>query len=270
MTTWEFPCPEPAAIAIGSWGSGSVAISGEPTDVLAIEIVGSQPQVNVDDLLEQVKVNFEYGKLSVKGPMRSLRLLQRLKGLDLTIKAPAGSDCRAETASAGVAFIGQLGELIVNTASGDVTATTAGGPVKVETASGDVFVEHADTDVSINTASGDVQVGYTGGELRVSAVSGDLSIGDVRGTLGARTVSGDIAVTALTSGQAELVTTSGDVQVAVTPGIGVYLDLSSLSGRVRSDLDEVDGGDAGTGASLEIRCRTISGAIRIAKVPAAA
>ena len=219
------------------------------------------------DVLDQVRVSFEDGTLSVRGP-RLDGLLQRRKGLDLTIKAPAGSACEAQTASADVALVGELGALTVHTASGDITATADCGPVTLHSASGDVFIERAGDDVRIDTTSGDVQVGRVGGELSVSAVSGDLSIAEVSGQVGARTVSGDIAIRDLSAGQADLTTTSGDMQVMVTPGIGVYLDLASMSGDVRSDLDEQEAGTSD--AALEIRCRTISGDIRISRARAAA
>ena len=266
MTTWNFPCPEPASIGISSWAAGSVAVAGEPTGTVSVEVVASDPRADVDDLLEQVKVSFENGTLTVRGP-RAEGLWRRRKGLDLTIKAPAGSACQAHTASADVSVVGQLGALNVHTASGDVTATADCGPVTLRTASGDIFVERADADAQISTASGDVQIGRVSGEVSINAVSGDLSIGTAAGQLGAHTISGDIAVRDLTGGQADLGTTSGDVQVMVTPGVGVYLDLSSMSGHVRSELDEQDGGAAD--ATLEIKCRSISGDIRVAKALAA-
>lgn len=271
MTTWEFPCSEPAEVNIARWASGSVAVSGETTDVISVEVVASRPNASVDDLLDEVKVTFDSGKLSVRGPKLD-GLLQRRRGLDLTIKAPAGSVCNAHTASADVALVGQLGEVVVHTASGDVTSTAAGGPVTLETASGDVVLDHADSDVRIATASGDVQVGRAHGDLSINAVSGDLSIGDVSGQVGARTVSGDIAVRDIGGGRATLATTSGDMHVTVTPGIGVYLDLSSMSGRVRSDLDEQQDASAGDrpAAELELTCRSVSGNIRISRTRAAA
>jgi Putative adhesin len=266
MTTWNFPFDQPADIGVSSWPSGSVAISGEQTGGIAVEVVASDPGADVTDLLEQVQVTFDNGRLSVRGP-RLGGLLQRRKGLDLTIKAPAGSACQAQTASADVALVGQLGELTVHTASGDITATAGSGPATLHTASGDIFIERGGQRVQITTASGDVQVAGTDGELSISAVSGDVSLGDVSGQVGARTVSGDIAIRGLSGGQADLATTSGDMQVMVTPGVGVYLDLASMSGQVRSDLDEQLGG---TDAALEIRCRSISGDIRVSKARAAA
>ena len=266
MTTWNFPCPEPAAIAISKWASGSVAVAGEQTDTVTVEVVASDPRADMDDLLAQVRVTFEDGTLSVRGP-RLEGLRPRRTGLDLTIKAPAGSACEAQTASADVSVVGRIGALSVHTASGDVTATAECGPVTVQTASGDVFLERVGAEAEINTASGDVQLGRASGDVSINAVSGDLTIGSAAGQIGARTISGDIAVRDLSGGQADLATTSGDVQVMVTPGVGVYLDLSSMSGRVRTELDEQPSGD--TDAGLEIKCRSISGDIRVSKALAA-
>jgi DUF4097 and DUF4098 domain-containing protein YvlB len=270
MTTWEFPCSEPATLSIGSWHAGSVAVSGEDTDTIYVEVVPSQRGSNSDSLLADVRVSFANGRLSVTGPR--FDSFRRRKGLDLTIKAPAGSDCEAHTASADVSCVGRLGALKVHTASGDVTAVAVTGPVEVQTASGDVFVGQAEADVRINSASGDVQVAHARGEVRASTVSGDLAIGDCGGPLVAQTTSGDIDVKELSAGRAELSSLSGDVEVRVTPGIGVYLELASTSGTVRSDLDEDFGDDAGAPpqAALEIKCRTLSGDIRIAKAAAGA
>lgn len=264
MTNWEFPCSEPAAISISSWASGSVAVSGQQTSVIAVQVLPSHRGGNADDLLAEVRVSFDDGRLVITGPRSSFL---RRTGLDLTIKVPAHSDCEIHTASADVSCVGDLGALTLETASGDLTAASASGPVVMKTASGDVFLDRADADVRISTSSGDAQIAHVRGELQVKASSGDLTIGDCGGSVTASTNSGDIDIKELTGGRAELEALSGDVTVAVAPGIGVYLDLSSISGSVRSDLDEAegDGDDGAREASLEIKCRTISGDIRIRK-----
>ncbi len=268
MTTWEFPCSEPATISVTPWAAGSVAISGEATDVIAVEVVGSKPGADVDKLLDQANVSFENGRLSVRGPKLN-GLLQRWKGLDLTIKAPARSDCHVHTASADIALVGQLGEVSLRTASGDVTIAARSGTLTLETASGDVCIEQADS-LRVATASGDVEVGHADGDLSINSVSGNVSLGSVSGQIGAQTTSGDIVVKDIAGGRATLSTTSGDVRVVVRRGLGVYLDLGSLSGRTRSHLDEVGPAYNSPEAALNLRCRSISGDIQISKAQAAA
>jgi Putative adhesin len=265
MTTWEFPCPQPARISVSNWASGSVAVSGAETDTIIVEVTASQPDANVDDVIGEVHVGFEAGKLAVAGP-RLLGGVRRRKSLDLTITAPAGSDLDARTASADVACVGRLGELTVHTASGDVTAASATGPARVETASGDVFVDNG-ADVAVTTASGDIRVTRAAGEVRIGTASGDAAVSSCGGPVSVRTVSGDADLRELTAGHADVSTVSGDITITVTPGIGVYLDLASTTGNVRSNLDPADGDSAGAvpDAALEIKCRTISGDVRISK-----
>jgi hypothetical protein len=50
--------------------------------------------------------------------------------------------------------------------------------------------------------------------------------------------------------------------VAVPPGIGVYLDLSSLSGTVSSELEPSEQTE---GPDMTLQCRTISGDVRISR-----
>jgi DUF4097 and DUF4098 domain-containing protein YvlB len=167
-----------------------------------------------------------------------------------------------------VACVGQLGKLDLQTASGDVTVTSASGRVDARTASGDVFVDKAAADVHVNTASGDVQVGRAGGEVEVRSASGDVAV-STGGPVTVRTSAGDIQIKELSTGNADLHSLAGDIRVTVSPGVGVYLDLATTAGDVRNELDETDEPGSGSGseglAPIEIRCRSLSGDIRIAK-----
>jgi DUF4097 and DUF4098 domain-containing protein YvlB len=261
MTNWDFPCSEPIDISVDSWSSGSIAVSGEPTSTVVVEVAPSHRGADVDDLLAQVQVTFEDGQLYVHGPR--LGTFRRKKGLDLTIKAPEGSSCAAKTASADVSCIGAISALTVQTASGDVAADSVSGDVTVHSASGDVMLNKAAGNMTVNTASGDIQATRVDGTARINSASGDVAIGYCSSSVSAHTASGDIELNAVASGQVELISASGDMEVAVVPGIGVYMDLASTSGSVRSDLDPGDG-DAGS-ATVDIKCRTLSGDIRIVK-----
>jgi DUF4097 and DUF4098 domain-containing protein YvlB len=264
MTNWEFPCSEPATIRVTPWPSGSVAISGAETDVITVRVVPARR--GGEELLDHVSVSFEDGRLNVTGPRVSF---MRRNELDLTIKVPARSECEVHTASADVSCVGELGAVRVNTASGDVTVASAEGEVFLRSVSGDIFVDRAEDDARINTTSGDVRIAHVRGDLDVKAISGDVHVSEVGGSLTANTVSGDVDIREISSGRADIEALSGDVSVAVARGIAVYLDLSTMSGDVRNELDEADdGGRPGDSAELEIRCRTISGDIRVRKASA--
>jgi len=262
MTQWDFPCSDPVDISIDSWTSGSIVLSGEPADAIVVEVVPSHRGANVTDLLDQVTVAFEDGQLYVRGPR--IGPFRRRSGLDLTIKAPAGSSCAARTVSADLSCVGQLSGLALHTTSGDLTAPTVTGDVTVRSASGDVMLDKTGGELSVHTASGDTRVAQVDGAVRITTASGDVTVGYCAGPVTTRTASGDVHLGGVVSGSVEVASTSGDVRIAVVPGIGVYLDLASTSGGVRSDLDEVEAADGAT-AAVDIRVRTTSGDIRITR-----
>jgi len=263
MTKWDFPCSDPVDISIDGWASGSIALSGEPTDTVIVEVEPSRRNRIAVGIVDDVQVAFEDGQLYIRGP-RGINLRPRT-GLDLTIKAPAGSSCAAKTASADFSCVGEVSALTLDTASGDLTAATVTGDVTVKTASGDVLLDAVGGELTVQTASGDTQVRHVSGGARINAASGDVTIGSCGGPVTARTASGDVRLDSVESGLMEISCATGDIRVAVVPGIGVYLDLSTVSGDVRSDLDEVDSPEGKAEAVVEVRARTLSGDIRITK-----
>jgi DUF4097 and DUF4098 domain-containing protein YvlB len=264
MTTWDFPCSDPIDIAIDHWTSGSIVLAGEPTDTVVVEVVPSHHS-RAADLLDEVEVEFEDGQLAIHGPQ--VVTSWRRIGLDLTVKAPAGSSCVAKTVSADLSCVGTLSGLSFNTASGDLSASTVTGDVTAKSASGDLLLDQVGGDLTVQTASGDVRATQVDGTVRVNSASGDASIGYCSGSVTTRTASGDVQLGAVVSGAVEVNSATGDVEVAVVPGTGVYLDLSSLTGAVRSDLDEVDSAEAmgPGGPTVEIRARTLSGNIQVTR-----
>jgi hypothetical protein len=262
MTRWDFPYSDPVDVSIDSWISGSIVVSGEQTSTVAVEVAPSHRGADVAELLTQIQVAFDDGQLYIRGPRHSP--FRRRNGLDLTIKAPAGSGCAAKTVSADLACVGELSALTMQTASGDLTAASVSGDVNVHSASGDVLLDSAQGDITINTASGDIRASRVDGDTRIKTASGDVVIGYCASPVTVHTASGDIQLRAVAAGQIKLMSASGDIDVAVMPGIGVYLDLASTSGSLRSELDASDGEDASV-AALELSCRTLSGDIRITK-----
>lgn len=269
MTNWDFPCSDPVDITVDGWSSGSVVVAGEPTSTVSVEVVPTHRNADTAELLAAVQVAFDDGHLLVRGPR--LSSFRRRKGLDLTIKAPAGSGCAVSTASADLGCIGELGALTSRTASGDVTAELVTGEVHVQSASGDVLLNQADGDVTISTASGDIQASQIGGDAKINTASGDVVIASCGASVTAHTASGDLHLGAVGAGRFELRSASGDLQVGVVPGLGVYLDLTSTSGSISSDLEPSDGGGPESGeAAVQISCRTLSGDIRITRARGAA
>src|SRR6266516_3679626 len=114
---------------------------------------------------------------------------------------------------------------VLNAASADIRCSGQLGSLDARTASGSVTTERMTGPVSINTASGDVLLDDAAADVAVN-------------------------------------TASGDVGIAIPAGIGVYLDLSAISGDVSSDLEPAD---SSSDAALSLHCRSISGDVRITR-----
>lgn len=264
MTHWDFACTDPVDISIDSWPSGTVVVSGEATSTLVVDVHPSKPRADDADVASEVEVAFDDGQLYVRG-QHGIAFRHR-SSLDLTIKAPAGSTCSARTASADVSCVGDISGLSVRTASGDVTAQAIRGDVHVQSASGDVLLDVIGGELAVSTASGDIRAKEASGPAKINTASGDVAIGYCATDIAVNTASGDVDLAAVAAGEVRLHSVSGDLSVAVVPGISVYLDLASTSGTVHSGLDAADDEGAGrSSAGVQISCRSLSGDVRIDK-----
>jgi DUF4097 and DUF4098 domain-containing protein YvlB len=232
MTSWEFPAHDPVDLQVRIH-TGDVRVQAVPTQTATVTLDGNER------LLAATQVEFDHGSLSVVGQDRLG--LGGNGSLTVSVEVPEGSSCLVHTASADVICTGELSALDAHTASGDLIAERVSGLAGVVTASGDVQVGAA-TEARVETASGDVRIERADGAVTVRTASGDVWIAQ---TSGHRT---------------EVKSSSGDISVAVARGIGVYLDLSSLSGTVSSELDPVA---EGGGADMTVQCRTISGDVQV-------
>jgi DUF4097 and DUF4098 domain-containing protein YvlB len=139
----------------------------------------------------------------------------------------------------------------VNTASGDLHAIRVDGKLNVHTASGDISTRQVGGDVTANTASGDVAIDSAAAGVRVNSASGDVRLGVVR------------------RGTVRVDSASGDVSIGVAAGTGVWLDVTTMSGSTRSDL-EMTGNAQPAGHELSLQIRTMSGDIELRRVASAA
>jgi hypothetical protein len=234
MTSWEFPAHDPVDLQVRVH-AGSVRVLAVPTQTATVTLDGSER------LVAPTRVEFDHRALSVVTPDR--RGLGGFGSLTVTVEVPEGSSSLVHTASADVSCTGELSALDVHTASGDVSAERVSGLARVVTASGDVQVGAA-TEAKVETASGDVRIEQADGAVTVRTASGDVWIAQTSGR------------------QTEVKSSSGDISVAVARGIGVYLDLSSLSGTVSSELEPAEE-NSGAGMTMTMQCRTISGDIQV-------
>jgi hypothetical protein len=198
------------------------------------------------------------------------RRLWRTPAFDVRVLTPAGAAARVAVASADVHLRGRFARTELTAASGDLAVDEA-AELELRTASGNVRAGTVHGPASIGTASGEIRLGRAEGSLRARTASGDVAVERTDGATSISTASGDVTVGAAAGESVRVKTASGDVTVGVAPGLRVWLDLSSVSGRMQSGL--ADDGPAGEGpAQLSLTLRSVSGDLRVrmaAATPAA-
>jgi len=279
----EFTTPEPIELSV-ELAAGTVDITTTSAERTTVELSPARPDdADALALIDRARVALDGGTLVVHVPAGRLGgLLRRTPEIDVRITAPEGSTLRAATKSADVDVHGRLadarvatasgdvaladvnGELSVDAASGDVHVGTIGGSARAKTASGDISIDACAGDVRVQTASGDMRVGHVGGDVEAKTASGDVFADAVGGSAAVRTASGDVRLGGLGAGRSDINSVSGDVTLRVLPDLAVWLDVSSLSGEVRSSLDSADDGGSASTEALELAVRTVSGNITIA------
>ncbi len=233
MRTETFETPEPPNLRI-NLPSGSFRVSTSDSAETRVELSGpNEDDATIEFRRNELVVEIEWKKLFSRASF--------VRDHRLEIHAPNGSRIDAHTAS------------------GEVEGRGTFGDVSIDSASGDIRLERVEGRFECNTASGDVQVEFVGDVLRVNSASGDVDLGDIEGDAKIRTASGDIQIRSAVKGKIDINSASGDVQVGIRRGSSVYIDASSMSGDMTSDMDVSDAPPVSDGPSVDFRARTMSG-----------
>lgn len=213
-----------------------------------------------EQLIDRVEVEVTRSHLRVTAPER--RLL-RTPSFAIEVQTPPGAAVRIAVASADVTLTGRLGRAELTSASGDVAVEHC-AELQVRSASGDTRVELVDGAATLASAAGDVRLGSAGGPALLRTASGEVAVDEGTGDLSVRTASGDVRVGRASAGTVRLTTVSGDATVGVEPGLRLWLDLTSVSGRLDSELEEEAAEDAGGSTpDLAVQLQSVSGDLRI-------
>ena len=240
-------------VVVDNFGGGLITV--EP---------GSQPEAVEcaldaadESFLESVHVRQERDalRISVPPPVRAT-------DTHLRLSAPPGLEYVIKTGSAAVSVGPDIGRSKIASGSGDISVgrTT---DLDCSTGSGDITVGSvAGSGARLESGSGAVSVGEVRCPVRAKSGSGDVTIGSVFQTeVQAKSGSGDIEITS-TSGSVDLRSASGSLSIGVPDRLPAWLDLESVSGRVRIGLDSTHPPAPGE-AYVSIRARTASGDIYV-------
>jgi Toastrack DUF4097 len=186
--------------------------------------------------------------------------INRRHEVEVRITCPLGSDLRFDGASCDLGAAGRFGKVEAKTASGDLRLGEISGKLQAKTASGGVSVQAIEAEGAVVTVSGDVELGRVDAALNTRTVSGDVELAVVRAPVTIATTSGDVAVRAVERGEVRIQTVSGEARVGVGEGTAVWLDASSVSGELRSELGTLEEKVSDTsGEVVPLRVKTVSG-----------
>jgi len=265
--------PGPVRLHVES-GRGRIAVRAADQQTTEVTLTG--PRAG------EVRVTHDERRIGVIAPRARHGVLGGADDLLVEVVVPLDSDLVVRTASADVSAAGRLVTVRVRTGSGsvmldqvttaavasgsgDVTVAEVDGDVRIRTGSGAVDVGRVARTASVSTGSGDVCLGQALGTVVVKTGSGDVEIGDSRAQLTSKTGSGDIVVRSARSGRILAKGASSRISVGVPAGTPVWTDITSVSGRVSSSLPPVGPPEPGA-EHVELRASTVSGDISL--VPA--
>ena len=253
-------------------GRGSVTADATDTSESTVEVTGEHS--------DQVIVEQNGDQISVLAPKLRTGFFGGEANLIVTVTVPTNSELSVKTGSADIHASGTWSTTQIKSGSGQVRVDSIDAPAVVETGSGDisvgrileeariksgsgdVHVQQAGSSTAVSVGSGDVAIGQAAGPTVVKTGSGDLRIATADGDVSMSTGSGDAVVERLNRGKFSLKGASGDVAVGIPAGIPIWTDISSVSGRVRSDLDGAGSPEDGQDY-IELRAKTVSGDITL-------
>jgi DUF4097 and DUF4098 domain-containing protein YvlB len=278
MPTFDTPQPISATLSLGFVvGNVRVRASDRTDTTVDVRPIDSSSKADLK-VAEQTRIEYADGRLVVNAPkLRSL--FGRTGGIDVTIELPSGSRLQGETAMGELRCDGRLGECRFKTAYGEIRLDQA-GVVNLKSASGDVTVDHADGGAEVTASNGAVRIrridgpatvknsngdswiGEVTGDLRLNAANGGITVDQAHAGVTAKTANGSVRIGEVTRGAVTLETAAGTLEVGIRAGTAAWLDLNTVSGRVRNELAASAGPDNAE-ETVEVRARTYVGDIII-------
>jgi DUF4097 and DUF4098 domain-containing protein YvlB len=278
MPTFDTPQPISATLSLG-FVVGNVRISASDRTDTTVDVRPIDSSSKADlKVAEQTRIEYADGRLVVNAPkLRSL--FGRTGGIDVTIELPSGSRLQGETGMGELHCDGRLGECQFKTSYGEIRLHRA-GVVNLKSASGDVTVDHADGGAEVTASNGAVRIrridgpatvknsngdswiGEVTGDLRLNAANGAITVDQAHAGVTAKTANGSVRIGEVTRGAVTLETAAGTLEVGIRAGTAAWLDLNTVSGRVRNELAASVGPDNAE-ETVEVRARTYVGDIII-------
>ncbi len=155
---------------------------------------------------------------------------------DIRLPAARCEAFSASTTSGDIAVEQVNGRAVLSSVSGEIVLKEQQGDMKASSTSGDIRIGQVSGKSTLSSTSGEILLKEQKGDVEASSSSGDIGIEELQGSFAMDTSSGAIRIAGGNSrGRAE--TVSGDVQLFLA-GLTGDLDISTTSGEVNLRLPE--------------------------------
>jgi DUF4097 and DUF4098 domain-containing protein YvlB len=261
---------------------GKIAVTASETGETEISLYAPRGDVDALAWIAEAEVAEIGGEIVVRNPTRRWFGLIHCGPIEAVIKTPTGAAATLSMGAGKVETTGKLGALTATTGAGNVVIQAC-GDARLRTGSGNVELEDAAGGVDAKTGAGEVSIRKAAGDVRITTGAGNARLGEITGaahvttghgnieifhaggeTAEAFTASGNIEVARADRGRVRAKTVSGRVSVGVPEGVAALLDVSTMSGRVRSDL-AASGPPAEGEPRVELVLSTVSGNVNVAR-----
>jgi hypothetical protein len=247
-----------------------VTTADQPSTTVEVVAVGRRGQDAIDEI--EVTLHDRLGRHVVKVEQRDRFRWGPIQitwggGFECRVVCPPGTDLEFSGGSTDLRVEGELGEVSVRTASGDIRLESVRRELEVKTASGDISVDTIASEASLMTVSGHLGVERVDASLTARSVSGDATIGSISGPLALATTSGSVDLKAVSGGDVRVKSVSGDIRVGISRGTRTWVDASSVSGRLESELglDDQEPPDDTGDHVVPLHLKTVSGDVSIVR-----
>jgi hypothetical protein len=276
MHTFETPAPVELRLEVSR---GRVSIAAEDAVQTTVEVRPLHDDAESRALFEGTEVRQDGDRISIISPRGERIFPWRSGAIEVVVRLPKASRADLRLDSARLESIGELGAVRLKSGSGEarldicasleamlgsgaLRAAQVNGACDVKTGSGRIEVGQATGETRVTTGSGAVRVDHAKGALTVMAASGSTEVGEAEGGADLHSASGRIVVDRVGQGRLRARTASGAVDIGVVGGAAAWLDVSSVSGRVESDLEGSEPPEDGA-PKVELKINTVSGRIRL-------
>lgn len=233
--------------------SGKIDIKDGPAGQVSVELAGSGAG---DVIVEQ------RGSTISIASKRQGGFLVVDRDVYVTAMVPAGTDIRANVASADMYCDGAMGHITFNSASGDLRFGRA-VELDAKTASGDLRGATVHERLHFVSASGDLHLGELTGRAEISTASGDMHADRVEASTSVSTMSGDIHIREFAGEEFSSKSMSGNVRLGIPEGTRVDLDANSFSGKIRLPERKTPGSSDVSVRTSRIGVKLVSGDLTI-------